>query len=191
MKREMSTMLRQLFGLTLAIATVIVSANAEAKTVYTSLQETIVRDKPIVLGSSVIFKLPAGSMLETVKQVGAFTAVSFIADGKVKTGFIANSQLNPPDSKAGSIGAVEAAQTGIGAEDVGAMVNGLSEVDPATTAAAKVNQLKASTLPPGSEDPGALLTAKLDGLQIPSTDLATFAKNGKLVERKPKAKVVK
>jgi len=62
---------------------------AQAETLYTTLQDTPVRDKPVALGSTVTAHLPTGSMLETVKEVGAFTAVSYIQDGKVKTGFIA------------------------------------------------------------------------------------------------------
>lgn len=172
-----------LFITTLALACV-----GSAETLYTTLQETPVRDKPVALGSTVIARLKAGTMIETVKQVGAFTTVSFIQDGKVKTGFIQTSQIKN-DSNA-KVGAVEAAQTTLGAEDVSGMINGLSNEKVAAASGAAADPLTAAKmqLPAGSEDPGSLLASKLESLQVPAKDLATFAASGKLVARKPKGK---
>ena len=173
----------------LFIATLALACVASAETIYTRLQETPVRDKPVALGSNIIARLKAGNMLETVKEVGAFTAVSFIQDGKVKTGFIATSQIKDA-KKAGAIGAVEAAQT-MGSVDPASMINGLSgneNVAAMSNSAADPVAAVKTQLPPGSEDPTSLLTSKLDSMQVPAKDLATFASSGKLVARKPKGK---
>lgn len=169
-------------------AVLLVTATALAETTYTNLEQTPVRDKPAALGK-VIATLPSGSMIETIKVVGAYTNVSFIQDGKVKNGFIANAQLGNGDAKAGGkMNAVEAAQTSVGQEDVGAMVNGLTD-NPEQAATDKANSLKSANMPAGAEDPGAMLQSKLDSYQIPSSDLESFAKSGKLVSRRPKSKV--
>jgi hypothetical protein len=128
----------------LFITTLTIACAGSAETLYTTQQETPVRDKPVAIGSNVIARLKAGTMIETVKQVGAFTTVSFIHDGKVKTGFIQTSQIN--------------------------------------------NEADAGVATAAVEDPASLLASKLESMQVPASDLATFAATGKLVARKPKRK---
>lgn len=179
----------------LFIALLVAGSLAHAETVYTSLEDTPVRDKPVALGSTVVAHLKAGSMLETVKQVGAFTAVSYIQDGKVKTGFVASAQLSNADSSK-KMGAAEQAQTAVGAADVAGMINGFGDndtmaqanqlaADPGAAANSKVDAMKSQA---GITDPNSMVTSKLDSLGIPAKDLQTFASNGKLVARKPKGK---
>ncbi len=168
----------------LFIAMLAITSAAHAETLYTSLQETIVRDKPVALGSTIIARLKPGTLVETIKPVGAFMTVSFIQDGKVRTGFIQSAHLNKKEGERTAL--TEAAQTTLGAQDVGGMINGLgSEPSPTKTAAAADVETE---LPPGSDDPASLLTSKLDSMQIPAKDLATFASNGKLLARKPKGR---
>jgi|GEM_PF-4701216 len=179
----------------LFIALLAAGSIAHAETVYTSLEDTPVRDKPVALGSTVVSHLKAGSMVETVKQVGAFTSVSYIQDGKVKTGFIASAQLSNSDSSK-KMGTVEKAQTAVNGADVAGMINGFGDndtmaqanelaTDPGAAANAKVDAVKSQS---GITDPNSMITSKLDSLGIPAKDLQTFASNGKLVERKPKGK---
>lgn len=182
--------MRNIVRLSFFIATLVLAATASAETLYTQLEDTLVRDKPVALGSTVVAHLKAGTMVETIKAVGAFTTVSFIQNGKVQTGFIQTSQIKNDAKKGGTVGAVEAAQSADLA-DPSSMIMGLDEQKKVASMNNAVSDPMAtakSQLPPGSEDPASLLTSKLDSMQVPAKDLATFAANGKLVSRRPKGK---
>jgi hypothetical protein len=176
--------------LRILIASLVLAGTASAETLYTRLEDTVVRDKPMALGSTVVAHLKAGTMLETIKQIGAFSTVSYIQNGKVKTGFVQTSQLKGEEKKAVGIGAVEAAQT-TDLGDPSSMIMGLGEDKRVASVNSAVSDPMAaarSQVPAGLEDPSALLTSKLDSLLVPAKDLATFASNGKLVSRRPKGK---
>lgn len=159
----------------------LISVSVYAETTYTKLEDTIVRDKPVALGSTILAHLKAGSMIETTKRIGAFTTVSFIMDGKVRTGFIASSQLSQDLNHRPT--AAEAAQTAVGAADVASMVNGLSDTPSVSGVAGGPQDVM--TVP---EDLQATQIAKLDQLTITPAAVAEFARSGQLVGRKAKSK---
>jgi hypothetical protein len=146
------------------------SDTAYAETMYTTLQDTIVYDKPVADASAIIAHLPSGSMIETVKEVGAFTTISFIQNGKVGTGLVATAQLNgevPAQTNGGSTSAETATTNAVPNAPV---------VAPAAGPAA------------GPVDSPSVQVSKLEAIRISPGDLAVFAKRGKLVERKAKGK---
>ena len=187
MKERETMMLRQLAVLGLIS---VGSLIAQAATVYTTVDGTVVRDKPMAIGSTIVATLKPATMVETIKQVGAYTSVSVIVDGKVKTGFISTKQLEAGASDISKVGVGEVKQIALGQADANSLVLQATDdhlQDPQGLANGKINDMKSANLPPGSEDPAALLTSKLDSMQVPAADLASFAKNGQLVARKSKS----
>jgi hypothetical protein len=134
---------------------------AQAVTVYTSSNGLVVRDKPSALGSLIIATLKTDTMVETGRQVGDFTAVSVVVDGKVKTGYISTKQLESGISDMGQTGAADMAPS--------------------------VPELNGAKFSGPEDKPESEFGLKLDRMQIPAADLAKFVKNGQLFARKSKS----
>lgn len=158
-------MLRQLVILILGC---VCSVGAYAKTVYTMVDGTVVLDQPKAVGSAVVAVLKSATMVETDKKVGAFTSVSFIIDGKVRTGFISTQQLEVGAADISKVGPGEASQ--------------IASAQRATNIIAAPAEMQV----PVTDEPVAPLPLILDGLKVTPADLAAFAKSGKLIARKSK-----
>lgn len=171
--------------MTLAAAAVSMSAHAE--TLYTNLESTAVHDKASAT-SKVTATLPTGSMIETVKAVGNYTAVSYILDGKVQTGYILTSQLQAGGG--GDIGGgAQTAQAAPEAGSVNGMVNGLAEGQDAGGMVNDMAQEQVSNVKQANaigDDASSTVSLQLDKYQIPSADLQKFAAGGNLKSRTAK-----